>query len=100
MKRAADPPLFTAATSLKLLKLCQKAMEKGNPNTVTDAAVGALLAHAALHGGVFNVLINLSALEDGNTVKKMKNELLRLELEGDKTKEKIIAQVKEKMNVE
>ena len=100
LKRAADPPLFTAATSLKLLKLCQKAVEKGNPNTVTDAAVGALLAHAALHGGVFNVLINLSALEDGNTVKKMKNELLRLELEGDKTKEKIIAQVKEKMNVE
>ncbi len=100
LKRAADPPLFTAATSLKLLKLCQKAVEKGNPNAVTDAAVGALLAHAALHGGVYNVLINLSALEDENTVKKMKKELLRLELEGDKTKEKIITQVKEKMNLE
>jgi formiminotetrahydrofolate cyclodeaminase len=100
LKRAADPPLFTAATSLKLLKLCQKAVEKGNPNAVTDAAVGALLAHAALQGGVYNVLINLSALEDENTVKKMKNELLRLELEGDKTKEKIMAQVKEKMNLE
>jgi formiminotetrahydrofolate cyclodeaminase len=46
------------------------------------------------------VLINLSALEDEITVKKMKGELLRLELEGDKTKEKIITQVKEKMNVE
>ena len=100
LKRAADPPLFTAATSLKLLKLCQKAVERGHPNAITDAAVGALLAHAALHGGVFNVLINLSALEDGNTVKKMKNELVRLELEGDKTKEKIIARVKEKMNIE
>ncbi len=100
LKRAADPPLFTAATSLKLLKLCQKAVEKANPNAVTDAAVGALLAHAALHGGVFNVLVNLSALADVNTVKKMKNELLRLGQEGDKTKEKIIAQVKEKMNVE
>ena len=100
LKRAADPPLFTAATSLKLLKLCQKAVEKGNPKAITDAAVGALLAHSALQGGIFNVLINLSALEDEITVKKMKAELLRLELEGDKTKEKIITQVKEKMNVE
>lgn len=100
LKKAADPPLFTAATSLKLLKLCQKAVEKGNPNAITDAAVGALLADAALQGGVFNVLINLSALEDEDTVKRMKRELKRLEQEGDKMKEKIIARVKEKMNVE
>ena len=100
LKRAADPPLFTAATSLKLLKLCQKAVEKGNPSAITDAAVGALLADAALHGGVFNVLTNLSALEDENTVKKMKQELKRLDMEGSKTKEKILAQVKEKLKVE
>src|SRR5512139_1858850 len=43
LRRAADPPLFTAATSLKVLKLCQKAAEMGNPSTLTDAAVGALL---------------------------------------------------------
>ena len=40
LKKAADPPLFTAATSLKILKLCQQVVEKGNPNTVNDAAVG------------------------------------------------------------
>ena len=98
LRKAADPPLFTAATSLKLLKLCQKAVEKGNPNALSDAAVGALLADAALKGGVFNVLVNLSALEDENTVQKMKNELGRLELEGNRTKEKILARVKEMMN--
>lgn len=100
LKRAADPPLFTAATSLKVLKLCQKAVERGNPSVITDAAVGALLADAALHGGVFNVLVNLSALEDENTVKKMKKELRRLEQEGKKTKEQIIARVREKMEAE
>jgi formiminotetrahydrofolate cyclodeaminase len=94
LRRAADPPLFTAATSLKVLKLCQKAVEKGNPNAITDAAVGALLAESALQGGVLNVLINLSALEDEDTVKKMKKELKRLELEGNKTRERILAQVK------
>ena len=100
LKRAADPPLFTAATSLKVLKLCQKAAEKGNPNSQTDAAVGALLAEAALRGGVLNVLVNLSALEEENTVKKMRQELKRLEAEGIKTRDKILAQVKERLKAE
>ena len=100
LKRAADPPLFTAATSLKVLKLCQRAAEKGNPNTVTDAAVGALLAEAALQGGVFNVLINLSALEEEITVKKMRQELKRLEAEGIKTRDKVLTHVKGRLKAE
>ena len=100
LKRAADPPLFTAATSLKVLKLCQKAAEKGNPNTVTDAAVGALLAEAALQGGVFNVLVNLSALEEETTVKKMRQELKRLEAEGIKTRDKVLTQVRGRLKAE
>ena len=98
LKRAADPPLFTAATSLKVMKLCQEAVEKGNPNALSDAAVGALLADAALWGGTFNVLINLSALEDKKYVQKMKNELKRLTLEGENIKKQIMARVKEKIN--
>jgi formiminotetrahydrofolate cyclodeaminase len=100
LRRAADPPLFTAATSLKVLKLCQKAAEKGNPSAITDAAVGALLAEAALRGGVFNVLVNLAALEEEDTVKKMKQELNRLEAEGIKTREKILTRVKGKLKAE
>ena len=100
LKKAADPPLFTAATSLKVLKLCQKAAEKGNPNTVTDAAVGAVLAEAALQGGVFNVLINLSALEEENTVKKMRQELKRLQTEGTKTRDKVLTHVKGRLKAE
>jgi len=100
LRRAADPPLFTAATSLKVLKLCQKAAEKGNPNAITDAAVGALLAEAALRGAVFNVLVNLAALEEEDTVDKMKQELRRLEAEGLKTREKILTQVKGKLKAE
>jgi len=98
LKKAADPPLFTAATSLKVMKLCQEAVEKGNPNTLSDAAVGALLADAALLGGIFNVLINLSALDDKHYVEKMKKDLKRLEQEGGKIKEQIMARVREKIN--
>jgi formiminotetrahydrofolate cyclodeaminase len=98
LKKAADPPLFTAVTSLKVMKLCQEAVEKGNPNAISDAAVGALLADAALWGGMFNVLINLSVLEDKKYVQKMKKELKRLTLEGEKIKKEIMARVKDKIN--
>ena len=98
LKKAADPPLFTAVTALKVLKLCQQAIEKGNPNTLSDAAVGALLADAALHGGVYNVLVNLSALEEKQYIVKMKKELRRLSQEGEKIKEQIMTLVNEKIN--
>ncbi len=98
LKKAADPPLFTAATSLRVMKLCQEAAEKGNPSAVSDAAVGALMAGAALLGGIFNVLVNLSALEDRHYVDKMKKELRRLEAEGEKMKEQIMNRLKEKMD--
>jgi formiminotetrahydrofolate cyclodeaminase len=94
LKKAIDPPLFTAATSLKVLKLCQQALEKGNPNTIGDAAVGALMADAALRGGVFNVLINLAALQDRQIAERMKKELRRLEAEG----EKIVTQIMDLVN--
>ena len=97
LKKAADPPLFTVVTSLKILQLCLQAVAKGNPNTLSDAAVGALLADAALHGGVFNVLVNLSALHDKQYVEKMKKELRRLEREGRKIKEQIMSLVNSKI---
>lgn len=97
LKKAIDPPLFTAATSLKLLKLCQQALEKGNPNTISDTAVAALMASAALRGGVFNVQINLAALQDREIAERMKKELVRLEEEGEKIKTRILDQVEKKL---
>lgn len=97
LKRAADPPLFTAATSLKVLKLCEQAIAKEKPQTITDAAVGALLADAALGAGALNVLINLSALDDKKYVEKIKKDLHRLHQEGEKIKEEIMKKVNEKL---
>ncbi len=97
LKKAADPPLFTAATSLKVLKLCQDVVEKGNPNALSDGAVGALLADAAMWGGVFNVLINLSALDDRHYVRKIREDLRGLEQEGEGIKDQIMARVKERL---
>jgi len=56
------------------------------------------MADAALGGGVFNVLINLSALDDKKYVEKMKRELRRLQREGEEIKGQIMALVNAKIN--
>jgi formiminotetrahydrofolate cyclodeaminase len=98
LKKAADPPLFTAATSLKVLKLCEEAVKKGNPSTLSDAGVGTLLAYSGLKGGILNVLVNLLALDDRHLVEKLKKDLQRLETEGEKIKHRIMDIVQAKIS--
>ena len=42
--------------------------EIGNPNSVSDAAVGGLCARAAIHGAFLNVKINSADLDDKDFV--------------------------------
>ena len=61
---AAQVPLQTMKTSIKVFALCRAMVEKGNPNSVSDAGVGALAARAAVLGAGMNVKINASSLKD------------------------------------
>jgi glutamate formiminotransferase/formiminotetrahydrofolate cyclodeaminase len=44
--------------------LLKEMVSIGNPNSVTDAAVGALCIRAAVYGAFLNVKINASGLKD------------------------------------
>jgi methenyltetrahydrofolate cyclohydrolase len=61
---AADIPLAAAEACVQVLNLAALASQHGNKNAASDAAVAALLAHAALHGAARNVRINLEQIED------------------------------------
>ena len=61
---AAQVPLQTMKTSIKVFALCRAMVEKGNPNSVSDAGVGALAARAAVLGAGMNVKINASSLKN------------------------------------
>lgn len=61
---AARVPLETMKASLKVFELCREMVEKGNPNSVSDAGVGALAARSAVIGAGMNVKINASSLKD------------------------------------
>ena len=61
---AAEVPLETARACAEVAELCAVVAAKGNTNAISDAGVGALLAEAACRGAVYNVRINVSALDD------------------------------------
>lgn len=63
-KYAIQVPFQVMELSLQSFDLIQKMAEIGNPNSVTDAGVGALCARAAVHGAFMNVKINAGDLED------------------------------------
>ncbi len=61
---AAQVPLRTMKESFQVFDLCRAMAETGNPNSVSDAGVGALAARAAVLGAGMNVKINAGSLKD------------------------------------
>ncbi|HHW56869.1 MAG TPA: cyclodeaminase/cyclohydrolase family protein [Clostridia bacterium] len=66
---------------LKLARLCGEGFtptmliaEYGNPNAVSDAAVGAILLYAAIEGAVLNVKVNLPYIKAQEIVEKATKE--------------------------
>jgi glutamate formiminotransferase/formiminotetrahydrofolate cyclodeaminase len=69
-KIAANVPLKTAKTCEKILDLALIVAEKGNKNSITDAAVSAYMAQAGVKSAILNVTINLGSIKDEDFVKK------------------------------
>ena len=63
-KFAIETPLRTMEVAFKIFELAEAMVKDGNPNSVTDAGVGALCARAAVHGAWMNVKINVQSLKD------------------------------------
>ena len=63
-KYAAEVPYRTMERALESFEVIRAMAEHGNPNSVTDAGVGALCARSAVMGAYLNVKINVSGLSD------------------------------------
>jgi formiminotetrahydrofolate cyclodeaminase len=74
-KHAADVPLETARKCMQILDVARILAEKGNKNSISDAAVSALMAQTGLQAAYENVRINLSSIKDIEYVKKVTTEL-------------------------
>lgn len=90
-KTAILTPLETMRVALKAIKLCGDMVEKGNPNSMTDAAVGALCARTAIIAAELNVRINLVDLKDQAFKAKCISESQQIRMEGEKLEKEILS---------
>ncbi|MEE2876198.1 MAG: glutamate formimidoyltransferase [Candidatus Neomarinimicrobiota bacterium] len=95
---ATQVPMEVCRLCLETIKLSQLAVDKGNPNSVSDAAVAAEAALAGLRGARLNVLINLDGIDDKQFCKEMKISADDLMKEGEELHEKISAEVEKVMS--
>ncbi len=71
---AIEVPFRVMKRSFECMDIIKVMAETGNPNSVTDAGVGALAARSAVLGAFLNVKINASGLHDKAFVEKVLTE--------------------------
>ena len=67
-KNAILVPLKVMETAFSGFELIREMVEKGNPNSISDAGVGALALRSCIKGAFLNVKINASGLDDKDFV--------------------------------
>jgi len=73
-KFAIEVPFRVMQRSFECMSIIKAMAETGNPNSVTDAGVGALAIRSAVMGAFLNVKINASGLHDKTFVNKVLSE--------------------------
>lgn len=63
-KTATLVPLETLKNTIRPLELALVVADRGNQNSLSDAGVAGLMGRAAAEGAYYNVVINLSSVED------------------------------------
>ncbi|MBN1199021.1 MAG: glutamate formimidoyltransferase [Bacteroidales bacterium] len=91
-KYAIDIPFRTMKRAYESMEIIQAMAETGNPNSVSDAGVGALCARSAVIGAYLNVKINASGVKDKEFLEKILNEADEI-VEKTKIKESDILQI-------
>lgn len=95
--QAINVPLKVMKEAYSSFEVIQAMAETGNPNSVSDAGVGALCARSAVIGAWLNVKINASGLKDAEYVKKVMEEGEKIVQEAVKREQEILEIVNRKI---
>lgn len=98
-KNAIDIPFRVMQVSYHSLEVIEEMAEIGNPNSVTDAGVGALCAATAVSGAYLNVLVNASGFTDKAAIRDLLSEAEALDRQAKEKCEKIQFIVRSKLGI-
>lgn len=96
-KYAIEVPFTVMETALKSMEVIKAMADFGNPNSVSDAAVGALCARTAVMGAYLNVKINASGVKDEQFVKTMLEKGQQIEDKAIALEKEILATANQKI---
>ena len=99
-KNAILIPFSVMEKAFSGFELIKVMAEKGNPNSITDAGVGALAIRACIRGAFLNVKINASSLEDKEFVKIIVAKGEALETEAEKAETEILTIINKSLKLE
>lgn len=94
---AIDVPLQVMRLAMQSFPLLRQMVENGNPNSVTDAAVGALCTRAAVRGAGLNVQVNVTGLDDKEYAAKALAEVETLLREAETAEAEIVQMAQSKL---
>ena len=95
---ATQVPLRTMKAAYKAFDVVRAMAEEGNPNSVSDAGVGALAARSAVMGACLNVKINAAGLKDRAMADALVKEAEEIQAAAQKAEAEILAVVESKIN--
>mgnify|MGYP001776570265 FL=1 len=96
-ENAAQVPLETMKCACKVFEVCRVMAIEGNPNSVTDAGVGALAARSAVLGAGLNVKINAAGLADKARAAELIAEAEKIAAEAIEKENEILKLVNDKI---
>ena len=94
---ATNIPLRTMKVAYSAYDVIEAMAKEGNPNSVSDAGVGALAVRAAVQGAFLNVKINAVSLKDKAVAESIVNEATTIAANSDKREKEIIEIVNTKI---
>lgn len=97
-KNAILVPFRVMETAMKAMEVVKAMADSGNPNSVSDAGVGALALRSCILGASLNVKINTSGLDDKDFVKEIIDKTAKLEVAAQEEEARILEIVNSKIS--
>lgn len=96
-RKAIEIPYRVMELSYQSMEIIERMAQEGNPNSVSDAGVGALCARSAVMGAYLNVCINAGGYEDKELVTQLLAKGADMQSKAQEKEKVILAIVREKI---
>lgn len=96
-KYAMEIPFRVMKKSFESMEIMKAMAEFGNPNSVSDAGVGALCARTAVRGAYMNVRINAGGIDDKDFVNNLIQQGASIEKQAEQLEKEIVELVDRKI---